>query len=165
MKLHYGGTRQYSSINIQLNPMACSGKKTFFPSELATAERSLLRSNAVKLKKELMEQIDFLAVSYMLFISYSILCFIRKILMLLLLIRHLVRNTWIEERLEMDHIPSNQHCKSIHSKLIVSLPNQRDLLSLNRSVSMKLVKYIQPQAMTAVKMPIASQITFHTESI
>ena len=72
MKLHYGGTRQYSSINIQLNPMACSGKKTFFPSELATAERSLLRSNAVKLKKELMEQIDFLAVSYMLFISYSI---------------------------------------------------------------------------------------------
>lgn len=63
LQLHYGGTRQYSSINIQLDPLSCSGKKTFFPSELATAERSLLRSNVKKLKNELMEQIDFIAVS------------------------------------------------------------------------------------------------------
>ena len=63
MKLHYGGTPPSSSIKILLDPMRCSGKKTFYPSELASAERNLLKSNALELKRELMERIDFIAVS------------------------------------------------------------------------------------------------------
>ena len=63
MKLHYGGTPPSSSIQIFLEPMRCTGKMSFYPSELATAERNLLKTNAVELKRELMERIDFIAVS------------------------------------------------------------------------------------------------------
>ena len=63
MKLHYGGTRPGTLLNIHLHPMRCSGKKTFYPSELASAERSLLKSNVVQLKNELNKKIDFIAVS------------------------------------------------------------------------------------------------------
>ena len=63
IKLHYGGTRSHTSLNIHLEPMRCSGKQSFYPSELASAERSLLKSNAVKLREELLEKIDFIAVS------------------------------------------------------------------------------------------------------
>lgn len=63
MKLHYGGTRSHTSLNIYLDAMRCSGKNSFYPSELASAERSLLKADAVKLKAELLEKIDFIAVS------------------------------------------------------------------------------------------------------
>ena len=67
MKLHYGGTRSHTSLNIHLEPMRCYGKNSFYPSELASAERSILRSDAIKLKEELMEKIDFIAVSFHIF--------------------------------------------------------------------------------------------------
>ena len=63
MKLHYGGTRPGTSLNIHLQPMRCSGKKTFYPSELASAERNLLKSNARKIRDELNKKIDYIAVS------------------------------------------------------------------------------------------------------
>ena len=47
MKLNYGGSiTPYSSINFKLDPLVCSGKKTFYPSEFALAER-------VSIKKEI----------------------------------------------------------------------------------------------------------------
>ena len=63
MKLHYGGTRPGTSLNIHLQPMRCSGKRTFYPSELASAERNLLKSNTLKIRDELNKKIDFIAVS------------------------------------------------------------------------------------------------------
>ena len=64
MKLHYGGSiSPISSINIHLGPMECTGKKSFYPSELASAERRLLKNNANKIKNELLEKISYISVS------------------------------------------------------------------------------------------------------
>ena len=66
MKLHYGGSiSPISSINIHLGPMKCTGKKAYYPSELAAAERRLLKTNATKLKNELLEKISFISVSHL----------------------------------------------------------------------------------------------------
>lgn len=63
MKLHYGGSiSPISSIRYKLDGMVCSGKRSFYPSELATAERDNLKSNVIKLREELIEKIDFIAV-------------------------------------------------------------------------------------------------------
>ena len=44
MKLNYGGSiSPYSFINFKLGPMVCSGKSTFYPSEMAEAERNQLK--------------------------------------------------------------------------------------------------------------------------
>ena len=76
MKLHYGGSiLPISSINTHLDPMKCTGKKSFYPSELASAERRLLKANAIKMKNELLEKISFISVSLYLS-SMSILSFI-----------------------------------------------------------------------------------------
>ena len=64
MKLHYGGSiSPISSINIHLGPMKCTGKRSYYPSELATAERLMLKNNAIKTKNELLEKISFISVS------------------------------------------------------------------------------------------------------
>ena len=63
MKLHYGGTRPGTSLNIHLQPMRCFGKTKFYPSELAAAERNLLKSNALKIRDELNKKIDYIAVN------------------------------------------------------------------------------------------------------
>lgn len=63
MKLHYGGSiSPISSIQFILDGMVCSGKQSFYPSELATAERESLKSNVIKLRQEMIEKIDFIAV-------------------------------------------------------------------------------------------------------
>ena len=54
MKLHYGGSiTPYSSINFKLNPMICSGKKDFYPSESAIKERNQLKQEILSMKNEL----------------------------------------------------------------------------------------------------------------
>ena len=64
MKLRYGGSiLPISSINTHLDAMKCTGKKSFYPSELASAERRLLKANAIKMKNELLEKISFISVS------------------------------------------------------------------------------------------------------
>ena len=68
MKLHYGGSiSPISSININLSPMKCTGKKSFYPSELASVERRLLKDNDKKIKTELLEKISFISVSLSLY--------------------------------------------------------------------------------------------------
>ena len=63
MKLHYGGSiSPISSIHYTLDGMICSGKKSFYPSELATAERDSLKSDVIQLREEMIEKIDFIAV-------------------------------------------------------------------------------------------------------
>ena len=64
MELHYGGSvSPISTIHYKLDGMVCSGKRSFYPSELATAERKTLKNDAIKLREELMQKIDFIAVS------------------------------------------------------------------------------------------------------
>ena len=52
--------------------MRCTGKKTFYPSELASAERRLLKTNAIKMKNELLEKISFISVCFHLFLTSSL---------------------------------------------------------------------------------------------
>ena len=73
MKLHYGGSiSPISSIQYKLDGMTCSGKRSFYPSELATAERNNLRSDVSKLREELIEKIDFIAVRKIIVLCNSI---------------------------------------------------------------------------------------------
>ena len=105
MKLHYGGTRPGTSLNIHLQPMRCSGKSTFYPSELASAERNLLKSNVIKIRDELNKKIDFIAVSLNLS-WYRIDSFgFRKTLMQQQRILLIAKNIWREENPEMDLTP------------------------------------------------------------
>ena len=49
MKLNYGGSiSPYSLINFRLGPLICSGKSTFYPSEMAEAERKQLKDPFIK---------------------------------------------------------------------------------------------------------------------
>ena len=44
MKLHYGGSiTPFSEIVFKLEPMVCSGKKTYYPSELALEDRNHIK--------------------------------------------------------------------------------------------------------------------------
>ena len=58
--------------------MRCSGKKTFYPSELASAERSLLKSKVVTLKNELNKKIDFIAVGSVLIVIFILIDYYKE---------------------------------------------------------------------------------------